>query len=147
VHRNLKRALVTTRAFRRGVETTCHSVIVARRAIVAGAAGTDKECDGAAVHTFPVNKLVTMRLTHLLAPVERLGRAFLAQKILLLELLFRLHSLHAIHHTSKVGALTIKALEEGAVVESEVSQLIVVDVALGNDSTRFVVAFLNGHQN
>ena len=84
---NAERALFTPFALSKlpSTQSSSHSIVMARGAVVACATRADEECDGAAVHALPVHKLVAMLLTHVLPVAKLLGHTRTTVKILLLQ--------------------------------------------------------------
>ena len=63
-----KRAVWPSFTFGLSLVLPGHCIVVTRGAEGHGAAAADEECDGAAAHALPVDELVSMNLTVVLAP-------------------------------------------------------------------------------
>lgn len=108
------------------------------------ASTTEEEGNRAAKHAFPVNKLVTVLLAHPLAQAKLVICTGIAKQILLLHGALGLHRLAAVFHAAKVWLLALGAKIVGAIVRGKACQIVVVDVALGNDAAFLVTAFFCG---
>ena len=69
--------------------------------------------------------------------------AVCAQKFLDLQIILRLHSLGAVLHSSKVRLLALVALIKSTVFYSKFLKLAVIVITFSDDSSTFVVTFLN----
>ena len=84
-----------------------------------------------------------MLLTHILAISKFLNAAFFAEKILALQIVLRLQSLGTVLHSSEVRLLALVAFIKSAVFYCKLLKLAVIVVTFSDDSSTFVVAFLN----
>lgn len=83
-----------------------------------------------------------MLLANLTAEAKLLSLATLTEQVLLPELALGLHCLTTVLHSPKVRLATLEALIVGKVVHDKPSKIIVVDIALSDDSALAVEAFV-----
>ena len=123
--------------------TTVHGIIVAGSTEFESTSTTVEQGNRAAIHAFPVTKLVAVLLASLFAEPKFLICAWIAQKILLRPCALGLQSLGAVFHTAEVGLLALRAEIICAIVLGKSSQIVEVDIAFGDHAALFVIALFN----
>ena len=139
-----ERAVRATLAVSLDFRSARHGIVVARLAELSSSTTAVEEGDRATEVALPVTVLVAMLLAHLLTIAKLFIRARLAHELFFLHLALSLHRLAAVLHAAEVGLRALEALVKCAVMHRETSDIIEIDVSLGDYSSISVISLLDG---
>ena len=139
-----KRALGASLAFRRRSRIRCVWVFMAFFTVPFSPM-TEVDCNGAAVHAFPVDSPGAVLFAGVLSVARVLQEAGLADQVFLLCRSFHSHFLFAVNEASKVRLGALGTLEEASFGLGESSQVVIVEVAWGGQALVFIQALLFDH--